>query len=71
MPDITMCSNKLCSQRHECYRYRAVPSRWQSYSYFNEEGCDAKMSIEGDRVRETECVDEELNWKIESLGEEA
>lgn len=32
MPDISMCSNKNCKSRLECYRYRAYPSKFmQSY----------------------------------------
>lgn len=34
MPDITMCANKDCSVRELCYRYRAIPSDYQSISIF-------------------------------------
>lgn len=34
MPDITMCVNKQCPLRGKCYRYRAVPDDWQSYTKF-------------------------------------
>jgi hypothetical protein len=34
MPDITMCTSKLCPQRKECYRSTAIPSDWQSWSNF-------------------------------------
>lgn len=37
MPDITMCVNKQCPLRAKCYRYRAVPSTWQSYAKFEPE----------------------------------
>lgn len=33
MADITMCQNKECKLKDNCYRYQAVPSRfWQSYA---------------------------------------
>ena len=32
MPDISMCMNHTCPHRMECYRYRAVPSEYQSYA---------------------------------------
>lgn len=32
MADISMCQNKDCPLRKNCYRYRAIPSEfWQSY----------------------------------------
>lgn len=35
MPDITMCMNKECEKRYECYRYMVEPSSvMQSYSKF-------------------------------------
>lgn len=34
MPDITMCENFECPLRKICYRYRAVPSDYQSFSFF-------------------------------------
>lgn len=34
MPDISMCKNKECTLKERCYRYRAVPSNIQSYTYF-------------------------------------
>lgn len=34
MPDIAMCSNKKCKLRESCYRFKAVPCEWQSYSSF-------------------------------------
>jgi hypothetical protein len=36
MPDISMCANKECALRMECYRYRAVPNPYrQSWSNFS------------------------------------
>lgn len=35
MPDITMCVNTYCPFRERCYRYRAIPSDFQSYANFN------------------------------------
>ena len=35
MPDISMCLNKECPKRNECYRYTAEPNPFrQSYSKF-------------------------------------
>lgn len=34
MPDITMCENKDCPLKQSCYRYTAIPSRYQSYANF-------------------------------------
>ena len=34
MPDITMCDNKNCVLRDVCYRYRAIPDRYQAYAMF-------------------------------------
>lgn len=34
MPDITMCVNTKCPVREFCYRYRAKPSEYQSFSIF-------------------------------------
>lgn len=31
MPDITMCDGSGCPKRRCCYRYRAVPSMYQSW----------------------------------------
>lgn len=35
MPDITMCKDKECPLKNECYRYRAIPSEYRQ-SYFAE-----------------------------------
>lgn len=46
MPDISMCMNKDCPLKSQCYRHEASGTRaddWQSYSGFepNEDGsCD-------------------------------
>lgn len=37
MPDITMCVNTECPLRDKCFRYRAKPDEWQSYSDFKPE----------------------------------
>lgn len=34
MPDISMCENKKCPLRSMCYRFRAIPDEWQSFSAF-------------------------------------
>lgn len=41
MPDISMCTDKDCPQREKCFRYRAEPNDYQSYSAFKYDGgCD-------------------------------
>jgi hypothetical protein len=55
MPDITMCLNKECPMRNECYRYRAIPNEYQYYSTFTpeEEKCEHFYPIEkGHRVNQ-------------------
>jgi hypothetical protein len=51
MPDISMCSNRTCPQRNECYRFRAVPNPYrQAYSDFKPDVsgvCDHFSSIKG------------------------
>ena len=34
MPDITMCTSENCPYRDKCYRVRAEPSKYQSWSNF-------------------------------------
>lgn len=34
MPDISMCENKLCPLKDNCYRYTAKPSDYQLYAEF-------------------------------------
>jgi len=29
--DITMCNGGKCPLKETCYRFRAIPSKWQSY----------------------------------------
>ena len=41
MPDISMCLNKTCDKRKNCYRFMAIPNPYrQSYMEFkpDEEG---------------------------------
>ena len=44
MPDISMCQNKECKFKKECYRFTAKPSEFmQAYAEFNckdKEGAD-------------------------------
>jgi hypothetical protein len=49
VPDISMCSNKECSHKEECYRFTATPNEFsQAYADFKEiekgEGCEHFMS---------------------------
>ena len=34
LPDISMCENKLCPLKDNCYRYTAKPSDYQLYAGF-------------------------------------
>lgn len=35
MADITMCRNHECTQKEDCYRYKANPNpMWQSFAFF-------------------------------------
>jgi len=47
MADITMCSNKECPLREECYRAMAAESKYrQAYSYFKYMIVDGKPECE-------------------------
>jgi hypothetical protein len=35
MPDISMCQNKECPSKEDCYRFTAKPSEWQAWSIFD------------------------------------
>lgn len=44
MADITMCQNKQCPMRLNCYRFTAKATpQWQSYSPFRPTGKKCKM----------------------------
>ena len=47
MSDITMCVNKMCPLKSNCYRYMAMPDEyWQSYTNFKyNNGCLYFLSI--------------------------
>jgi hypothetical protein len=58
MPDITMCSNNECPLKENCYRFKAIPSDWQSYSSFNpvkdnkyQYTCDHFMKIHEKQIK--------------------
>lgn len=59
MPDITMCVNKQCPLRSKCYRYRAVPSTWQSFANYIPHTI-AKLSDPA--IYETKC---DYFWEID------
>lgn len=58
MVDLTMCVNKNCPLRSKCYRYRAVPSAWQSFAKF--EPKNKPFGGYGDKV-----LDCEHFWEID------
>ena len=37
MVDFSMCVSTLCQKHHQCYRFRAIPSKKQSYANFYED----------------------------------
>jgi hypothetical protein len=44
MPDISMCKNKECKFKKDCYRFTAIPSEFmQVYGDFN---CKDKVAID-------------------------
>jgi hypothetical protein len=43
MPDITMCNGIGCEAKETCYRYKAIPNKYQSYfleSPIENNGCE-------------------------------
>lgn len=57
MVDITMCMNKSCPLRSKCYRYRAVPSNWQSFAMYK-----PSITLNGSLPIKVEC---EYFWEID------
>lgn len=47
MPDISLCLNKDCPIKEQCYRFTAIPSNYhQSYTLFEyDNGCDNFLEI--------------------------
>mgnify|MGYP003680328216 FL=1 len=37
MPDIAMCFAENCEKKEECYRFKAEPSDYQSYTDFSDD----------------------------------
>lgn len=57
MPDITMCINQNCLVKERCYRYRAIPSGYQSMAVFepNSNGlCSYFWNITNERTNPLE-----------------
>lgn len=53
MPDISMCRNHVCENRHTCYRYMAIANPYkQAYgSFFSSADCTSYWHVDkGDRV---------------------
>ena len=40
MSDITVCVNRECPMREDCYRFKDVPDLWQRFAYFIPAGKD-------------------------------
>lgn len=49
MPDISMCNNKECKVKENCYRYMAEPDEIQSYCEFkpDKSECEYLMDMRG------------------------
>ena len=48
MPDIAMCEDQDCTLKETCYRFKAIPSYYQSYADFKQEEdgtCEYHMQI--------------------------
>ena len=63
MPDISMCANYKCVRRSDCYRYRAIPFKLQTYSRFRPINgrCQNYMPIvDSDQLREVADIDEKV-----------
>lgn len=60
MPDITMCANKKCPIRDACYRYRAMPDRYQAYAMF-----EPKLTPTMDRTLDWDC---DSFWECRDRG---
>lgn len=64
MPDITMCANSDCKAKDMCYRYRAIPSDYQSIAFFNQDNrdlCRSFWMITTERVRPV--VEADVWWR--------
>jgi hypothetical protein len=56
MPDITMCNNKHCTLKEQCYRYKAKPNKLrQTYSTFKQVEGDCMHFIKND-VKKLETI---------------
>lgn len=62
MPDITMCLGNGCPMKEQCYRYRAVPNKIQSYMHAPHVGSECSMYWEcGEKnIRTMEEIQREL-----------
>ena len=58
MPDITLCANDSCPQRHQCYRFMAIRDPlWNTFSDFKPDDkgeCDSFFPIGDKRIRKHE-----------------
>lgn len=59
MPDIAMCQQRECPLKASCYRYRAVPSEWQSYMERDPKTCKDYWPIEDRPTRTMEEIENE------------
>ena len=66
MADITMCDNQECRFRATCYRFRAIPSDYQSYAIFNEGESDNPDEVTCEHyiefINHTRQADKAVNW---------
>ena len=64
MPDISLCTDSKCPTRVACYRYRAWPSDYQTYTNFVRNGknkCESWLPIyDESRIRPMQDIIDEL-----------
>ena len=70
MPDIALCSNSQCPLRDNCYRYRAIPSKYNQvytkFRPFRNEECDAFWDAREYAPTRLRTVDE-VDWEWEGM----
>lgn len=62
MPDISMCQNQACPSNQKCYRFMALPDKYQAYSIFEVTGkrkrCDSWLPLRPAQVFEASPTDQ-------------
>jgi hypothetical protein len=74
MPDISMCTDSKCPARVACYRYRAKPVEYQTYTDFVRVGinpcCDSFLPIwEGSTIRPIEEIEPSMSKTTQTVDQ--